>query len=144
MPQSHNWPLELERQPFKGMSSDSRRTAHRGRGPGQCQQRLWKSGRATSSWRRRGYYHGGLPCLQEGEDGFTETAHAQITHLYHYAFLCGSSWSLDLGNEFTVHIPDLLYLLLIISLNSLLSFHKSILVISRLRIKHFFLYPTNL
>lgn len=50
---------------------------------------------------------------------------------------------LDHGNEFTVHTPDHLSLLLVIPANSLLSFHKSIVVISRLRIKHFFLHLTQ-
>lgn len=141
MPQSHSWPLELERQPFKGISSGPRRTAHRGWGPGQCHQRLRKSGKATCFLRRKENYGGSLACLREGEDALAETAHAHTTHQDHYALLCGSPGSLDHGNEFTVHIPDHLSLLLVIPENSL-SFHKSIVVISSLRIKHFFLHLT--
>lgn len=59
------------------------------------------------------------------------------------AFLFGCLWSLGYSNEFTVQPLCHLYLLLVIPVNSRLAFHKSVLIVFRIRIKYFFSFPPN-
>lgn len=124
--------------------SGPRRTAHWGWGPVQYHRWSRELGRATSSLMRRGHSHGGAALPPGKGKKVSLWLRTLNSHLYHYTFLVGCPWSLGQGNEFTVHTLHYLYLLPVIPVNSLFSFRRSILVTSRLRIKHFFFFSTNL